>query len=116
VVDDTTLNRRIARSFLELAGAEVEDAAHGEAALGILSQAPIDLILTDLHMPGMDGTALLSAIRAQPDLRTIPVICLTADHQNDMSEFDGQIAKPLDRAELCQTVLKTVRRRPAAAA
>jgi len=75
VVDDHPLNREVLGQMLEQAGARVVQAASGEEALARRKGA--DAVLLDLHMPGMDGEAVLRELRAcQPGL---PVLMLTAD-------------------------------------
>jgi len=102
VVDDVATNRFVVKLMLEPLGAEVAEAASGDEALAHLSEAAADLVLLDLHMPGIDGFETLRRIRslgqgkAQP-----PVIVMTADTQEKQVErlkrlsIDGYLAKPL---------------------
>ncbi len=80
VADDEPTNRWLTRRQLELLGFAVTVAEHGEAALEQLRGASFDLLVTDCHMPGMDGAGLTTAIRAsQPPLCDLPIVGLTAD-------------------------------------
>jgi light-regulated signal transduction histidine kinase (bacteriophytochrome)/DNA-binding response OmpR family regulator len=81
VVDDDPTIRWLSRRQLEQLGCVVEVAEHGEIGLHKLQQRRFDLLLTDGHMPRMDGVALTRAVRklADPQLRDIPIIGLTAD-------------------------------------
>jgi two-component system chemotaxis sensor kinase CheA len=78
VVDDALTVRELQRAILERAGYRVRTAADGPAALAALADAPADLVLTDVEMPGMDGFDLTRAIRATPALASVPVIILTS--------------------------------------
>jgi two-component system chemotaxis sensor kinase CheA len=78
VVDDALTVRELQRSILERAGYEVRTADDGVDALAQLAERPVDLVLTDVEMPRMDGFALTEAIRAQPALSTVPVVILTS--------------------------------------
>ena len=81
VVDDDQTIRWLTQRQLEKLGLRVETAEDGEAGLRKLLAGSYDLLLTDCHMPRMDGVALTRAVRAAtaPALRNLPVIGLTAD-------------------------------------
>ena len=83
VVDDIEANRDLLARRLQSLGHEVETAVHGRAALEILSSRPIDLVLLDIMMPEMDGFQVLERLRADPALRTIPVIMISAVDEVD---------------------------------
>ncbi len=81
VVDDTALNRTILSRALRDQGLDVVEADNGRVALGILGAAgarPIDVVLLDIEMPEMDGYETLSRIKADPTLRDVPVIVISA--------------------------------------
>lgn len=78
VVDDDDVARELYRSFLE-PSFDVEEAENGRAALSKLSSRPIDLVITDYHMPVANGGDLIREIRRDPKLERLPVILLTAD-------------------------------------
>ena len=81
IVDDDEINIVMAKSILEMkVRAEILTTTSGSACLGILRQRqkPVDLILLDIAMPGMDGLQTLAAIRNDPSLRDSKVIFLTA--------------------------------------
>jgi signal transduction histidine kinase/DNA-binding response OmpR family regulator len=108
VADDDSTNRWLAQRQLELLGLTVETADNGRNALDKLQAAPFDLLLTDCHMPLMDGAALTQAIRASANgrLRAIPVIGLTADvtpAQRERCQAAGMTevaTKPITRVRL----------------
>ena len=76
VVDDEPKMQRVLEILLRKLGHEVLLAADGQAALTLAQSAPVDLVMTDLRMPGMDGIALLTALREHGI--AAPVILLTA--------------------------------------
>ncbi len=111
VVDDALTVRELQRSILERAGFDVRVAADGNNALSNLAESPVDLVLTDIEMPNMDGFALTEAIRAHPTLANIPVLILTsrasdADRQRGLDVgADGYITKSaFDEAGLLTAV------------
>ena len=81
IVDDDEMNIVMAKSILEMkVRAEILTASSGTACLDLLRdrKAPVDLILLDIAMPGMDGLQTLTAIRKDPQLKNSKVIFLTA--------------------------------------
>ena len=79
IVDDDTANLRMASRILSAEKARVSCLKSGEDALKFLQENRPDLILLDIHMPGMDGFETIAAIKAQKATADIPVIFLTAD-------------------------------------
>ncbi|HEV2276806.1 MAG TPA: response regulator [Acidobacteriaceae bacterium] len=83
VVDDNATNRRILENMLDRSGMQALTAANGEEALTVVASAesrgtPIQLVLTDMHMPLMDGITLVERIRLQPDLPMPIIMMLTS--------------------------------------
>jgi CheY-like chemotaxis protein/chemotaxis signal transduction protein len=79
VVEDSFMVRELQRSILEAAGYRVETAKHGLEALDRLaSNSAIELVVTDVDMPEMDGFTLTRTIRASPNWPTLPIIVVTA--------------------------------------
>lgn len=87
VVDDDAMNLRIAEKMLE-SQFRIECVKSGREALEFVERVIPNLILLDLHMPGMDGFQVIAALRAQEKFREIPVIFLTADNDRD-TEIKG---------------------------
>ena len=84
VVDDQAANVKVVSILLGRNGYDVLSATNGpEALLAIQARIP-DLILLDMMMPGMDGFELLGALHAQPALRDVPAVFLTAAHDRDL--------------------------------
>jgi two-component system chemotaxis sensor kinase CheA len=111
VVDDARTVRELQRSILERAGYEVRTAADGLEALSRLAERPVDLVLTDVEMPRMDGFALTEAIRAHQVLRNTAVLVLSSRAGDDdrrrglEAGADGYIVKSaFDQATLLDAV------------
>ena len=94
VVDDDVMNLRIAEKMLS-DGFRVSSVNSGENALAFLHEQIPDLVLLDVHMPGMNGFEVLERMQANSVYREIPVIFLTADADRD-TEVKGFLAGALD--------------------
>ncbi len=110
VVDDDPDIRLVLQELLTEEGYQVETASDGLTALGLLHQAPLpDIILLDLAMPGMNGGAVVKAIRSDPALRGIPVVIVTGsvpdafEYPPDGS-YQGLIGKPFDINDVLEIV------------
>jgi DNA-binding NtrC family response regulator len=108
VVDDQDSMRVLLQDMLEVIGYDVVLAEGGEQALSILEGERFDLVLTDLNMPGMDGTALLRAVKARRS--EIPVVIITGygtfhTEKRVMKEgADGYISKPCTLSKIEKTL------------
>lgn len=81
VVDDSATTRSLVATFLaELPEVDVVEAASGFEALRVLPARPVDLIVTDINMPDINGLELISFVRANPNYRRIPVVIITTEH------------------------------------
>jgi two-component system response regulator AtoC len=115
VVDDEPNLRRVLSAQLERDGYDVHTAEDGEQALGILKEHHIDLVITDLRMPRIDGMELLR--RAQKLDAELPVVMITAHGTVDNAvealktgAFD-YLTKPFDQVEVRTIVAKALRTR-----
>jgi CheY-like chemotaxis protein len=101
VIDDDPRNIFVVTAALEQEGAAVLSALNGRRALELLERESVNLIITDIMMPEMDGYQTIAAIRAHPLLRTVPVIALTAkampQDQRSILEIgaDDYLSKPV---------------------
>lgn len=81
IADDSATARLIVKRCLEIAGlsgANFLEAADGVEALNLAKEQPVDLLVTDLNMPNMDGRALLKRVKASPKLHDLPVIVISS--------------------------------------
>jgi DNA-binding NtrC family response regulator len=108
VVDDQESMRTLLKDMLEVIGYEVTLAEGGEEALSLVKSSSFDLVLSDLNMPGMDGSALLRAIKSS--LPQLPVVIITGygtfhTEKRVMKEgADGYISKPCTLAKIDKTI------------
>ena len=82
VVEDQPDNRQIIRDMLAPTDYEITEAENGEEALAAIARQRPDLILVDIQLPIMDGYTAVSRIKADPALRSIPVIAITSHALN----------------------------------
>jgi CheY-like chemotaxis protein len=106
IVDDNATNLKLVRVLLEGAGYAVRVALDADDALAVLREFRPRLILMDIQLPGMDGLALTRMLKANPSMRDIVILGLTAyamkgDEERILAAgCDGYIAKPLDTRTL----------------
>jgi len=116
VVEDNPDNRLLVQAILEDTYALAEYEA-GQAALAGMRQDRPDLVLLDISLPEMDGRAVLAAMRADPGLRGLPVIALTAHAMAGDREkylgmgFDEYVTKPIvDESALLAAIARLLSR------
>jgi len=84
IVDDERANRRLLQVLLKPKGYVTGTATDGTEALASIAADPPDLILLDVMMPGLDGRAVASAVKADPATSNIPIITVTAQSDKHM--------------------------------
>ena len=111
VVDDFSTMRRIVKNLLgELGFTNISEADDGKTALPILEKGGIDFLVTDWNMPGMPGIDLLKAVRANPELESLPVLMVTAEAQREQimeaaqAGVNGYVVKPFTAETLKEKV------------
>jgi CheY-like chemotaxis protein len=92
VVDDSTLVHLVLDVMLRRLNHRILSAYHGQKAIEVLAKNSIDLIISDISMPYMDGLALLDYLRADERYKHLPVIIMTAGNTDD-----SYIAKVLEK-------------------
>jgi two-component system chemotaxis response regulator CheY len=117
VVDDFSTMRRVMRALLRDIGYErCEVAEDGSIALEMLKKSKFDFVITDIMMPTMNGFELLAAIKADDNLRHLPVLMVTAEARKDdivrsmQSGASGYIVKPFTRTTLEERVKKILQK------
>jgi two-component system chemotaxis response regulator CheY len=113
VVDDFSTMRRIVRNLMkELGYTNVEEAEDGAVALQKLKGSSFDFVVTDWNMPNMDGLTLLQSVRADPALKHIPVLMITAEAKKEniiaaaQAGASGYIVKPFTAGTLGEKMMK----------
>ena len=111
IVDDSPAMRRVVRRVVDLSGFEIEkylEAGDGSEALRVLRAEHVDLIVTDINMPIMDGEQLLLSVRSDESLAGIPVLVVSTDQSatrvQDMMAHgaNGYISKPFMPAAISE--------------
>jgi two-component system chemotaxis response regulator CheY len=122
VVDDFSTMRRIVRNLLkELGYVNADEAEDGAVALQRLKGGGFDFVVTDWNMPNMDGLQLLQAVRADPALKHLPVLMITAEAKREniimaaQAGASGYIVKPFTAATLGEKLAKIFEKMAASA-
>jgi two-component system chemotaxis response regulator CheY len=115
VVDDYKTMVRIVRNLLHQLGfANVDDASDGASALVKLRAQRFGLVISDWAMEPMSGLELLEAMRADPDLKTLPFIMITAENRKErvakaeQAGADGYIVKPFNAETLGERIARVM--------
>jgi two-component system chemotaxis response regulator CheY len=111
-VDDSKTMREMVAFSLKSAGFHVLEAEDGQAALNGLMGQKVDVIITDLNMPVMDGIELIRRLRADPAHRYTPILMLTTESDGSKKMLGkeagatGWLVKPFNPEKLIETVRK----------
>ncbi|HEY1631103.1 MAG TPA: ATP-binding protein [Rhizomicrobium sp.] len=115
LVEDNPINAMLTRELLRRRGHQISEVTSGEAAIQVMAQERFDLMLTDIHMPGLDGVEATKRIRLaelRAGKRRTPIVALTADvletgkRACQEAGMDGFLSKPIDPAELDSMLAK----------
>jgi CheY-like chemotaxis protein len=114
VVDDEIVLKIMLGKILSLDNHEIVTADNGVSALAFLAENRVDLVITDIMMPEMDGSAFLEILRAEKSGKDLPVIVLTGT--GTMSSLDAArqmgveriLSKPISSQELLQAIEETL--------
>ncbi len=117
VVDDFSTMRRIIKNLLrDLGFTNTDEADDGNTALPMLQSGKYDFLITDWNMPGMTGIDLLRNVRADDNLKTLPVLMVTAEAKRDQivaaaqAGVNGYVVKPFTAAVLKEKIEKIFER------
>jgi len=110
IVEDNEQNQKLARDVLQLKGYRVLVADDAEAGIPLVQKEKPDLVLMDIHLPGMNGIDALAKLRADPVTKAIPVFAFTASvmpqdrREITSAGFDGFLSKPINLKEFLDTI------------
>jgi len=110
VVEDNSMNMQLVTDILTLNGYETIGASSGAEALKLVAMENPDIVLMDLHLPGMDGMTATRMLKADVRYRDIPVLALTAaagsvETDTVLSKgFDGCVTKPIKKELLLEVI------------
>jgi two-component system chemotaxis response regulator CheY len=117
IVDDFSTMRRIIKNLLrDLGFNNTAEADDGQTALPMLKTGKFEFLVTDWNMPGMDGLALLKAVRADPNLCDMPVLMVTAEAKREQivvaaeAGVNGYVVKPFTAVTLKEKIEKIFER------
>jgi len=117
VVENETSNRILIERVLSTRGYRCLSASNGREALDLLDREQVDLILTDLSMPVLDGYKATQLMRARPGLENVPIVAVTAFALNDEGEAAKQIGcteyltKPFKPRQLLEVVARLLNKK-----
>jgi two-component system, chemotaxis family, chemotaxis protein CheY len=113
-VDDSTSLRQMVVFTLKEAGHDVVEAADGRDALSKAKGGTVDLVLSDVNMPGMDGISLVRELRTLPSYKFTPILMLTTESSPEKKQegkaagATGWIVKPFSPDQLLSTVKRVL--------
>lgn len=114
IVDDSSTMRQIVRATLTNAGYAVVEAENGREAVERLREIKPHLVITDLHMPVMDGLTFIRSVRAEPAYRTLPILMLTTEadeskkQEGRLAGATGWIVKPFNPERMLAIIGKVL--------
>jgi two-component system chemotaxis response regulator CheY len=112
--DDSTSIRQMVSLTLTQEGYEVVEASDGKDAIATLSRMTVNMVITDLNMPNVDGIGLIKWLRSQASYRFIPIIMLTTESleskklEGKNAGATGWIIKPFKREQLIAVAKKVL--------
>ncbi len=110
LVEDNYMNQVLVTEILTLNGYEIVDAKTGTEAIKAFNEERPDLVLMDLHLPGMDGVTATRIIKADSSSKGVPILALTASGMEGEEEsiiskgFDGYVSKPIEVQKLLDAI------------
>jgi len=113
-VDDSPSIRRLVDYVLRQAGFDVVLAEDGQEALDYAQENTVDVVLTDINMPNLDGIGLIKELRALPNYKFVPLLVLTTESGTDTkmagkaAGATGWIVKPFDPEQLVMMIGKVL--------
>lgn len=114
LVDDSASMREMVSFTLKGAGYDVFKATDGVEALDFAKDNDVDLVITDINMPNMDGFTLIKELRKLPSYKFTPILTLTTEDSSEKKQLGkvagatGWIVKPFDPDNLLQTVKRVL--------
>ena len=113
IVDDSSSMRAVIKKAIKVSGFKVGDfleAADGQEALAVLADGWVDVVLSDINMPNMNGLELMAAMQKDPLLRTIPVVIVTTEGSQKKVQMvkemgaKGYVKKPFVPEDIKRTL------------
>lgn len=115
IVDDSATTRAMVKRIIRMAEvptSQIHEASDGQLALDLLANTPVDLVLADLNMPGMDGFEMIRRIHADSKLEKLPIVVLSASPSAEafvgLEGVDGFVGKPFSPEAIREVILKAL--------
>jgi two-component system, cell cycle response regulator DivK len=114
IIEDNEKNRKLVRDVLQVKGYKTVESETAEEGLKLATEKCPNLILMDIQLPGMDGITALKHLRADPEMKSIPVIAITAsamtyNRVTMLAEgFDGYQTKPISVKDFLEEVRRVL--------
>jgi two-component system chemotaxis response regulator CheY len=114
LVDDSASVRQVVGIALRREGYETVEAANGKEGLAMLDQGKLNLIISDVNMPIMNGIEFVKAVKQHPTCKFTPIVMLTTEGQDDMKQAGkaagakAWIVKPFNPPQLLDVVAKLI--------
>ena len=109
IVDDSRTSQMLVKTTLQrLSGVQFLTADDGEQALAVVERSHVDLMVTDINMPKMDGIELIRAVRQKRDAKSLPILIITAKGEEQARDqglalgANAYVLKPLSARELAE--------------
>ncbi|MFO0752712.1 MAG: response regulator [Thermodesulfovibrionales bacterium] len=116
IVDDDKTTRKILSLYLKGKGYEVVTAENGLDAMEKLGTENINMVVTDMNMPYMDGIELTKTLRADPSWQSIPIIMITTEADEDERKkaadagVDDYLVKPANADQISESIKKILKK------
>ncbi|HWM48420.1 MAG TPA: response regulator [Xanthobacteraceae bacterium] len=113
-IDDSKTIRDMLRMTLAGAGFEVLQAVDGQDGVEVMDREKVDLVITDINMPRMNGYEVVRHLRGNPNHKSLPILVLTTESDSDKKNLareagaTGWMVKPFDPDRLVETVRKVI--------
>lgn len=115
LVEDNHMNKVLVKEILTLNGYQIIEADSGTEAIKALAFDRPDIILMDIHLPGMDGITATRIIKSEERNKSIPVLALTASAMRGEEDniirqgFDGYVGKPIEIKKLLEAINESLK-------
>jgi CheY-like chemotaxis protein len=115
VIEDNKLNMKLVNGLVKIGKYRMLEAIDAESGIELIREQRPDLVLMDIQLPGMDGLSATKIIKADPDLKDIPIVALTSyamqgDEEKALAAgCTGYITKPIDTRKFLDTVSQYIK-------
>ena len=115
VIEDNKLNMKLVNGLIKIGKYRMIEAVDAESGIQLIREQRPDLVLMDIQLPGMDGLSATKIIKADPELKDIPIVALTSyamqgDEEKALAAgCTGYITKPIDTRKFLETLSRHIK-------